>query len=292
MLPAEIIRQIRRIEIRTKRLVTDVFAGNYKSTFKGKGMEFFEVREYYPGDDIRNIDWNVTARMGSPYVKKFAEERELTVMILFDASASNDFGTKNRIKRELGAEIGSVLLFCTLRNNDRAGLIIFTDEVEMFVPPRKGISHVLRAIREFVYFQPTGKKTDLKQALEFFSGVARKRSILFVISDFMTTGYEKTMQVLNKKHDVVAIRVLDPREFELVSVGIVEVEDPETGEIAFVDTYDTGFRKSFVELTMKRFEEQEIFFRKSGIDFIDIRTDKPYINPLVKFFAMRARRMR
>jgi len=292
MLPAEIIRQIRRIEIRTKRLVTDVFAGNYKSTFKGKGMEFSEVREYYPGDDIRNIDWNVTARMGSPYVKKFAEERELTVMILFDASASNDFGTKNRIKREIGAEIGSVLLFCTLRNNDRAGLIIFTDEVEMFVPPRKGISHVLRSIREFVYFQPTGKKTDLKQALEFFSSVARKRSILFVISDFMTTGYEKTMQVLNKKHDVVAIRILDPREFELVPVGIVEVEDPETGEIAFVDTYDAGFRKSFVELTMKRFKEQEDFFRRSGIDFIDIRTDKPYINPLIKFFAMRARRMR
>lgn len=292
MLPAEVIRKIRRIEIRTKRLVTDVFAGNYKSTFKGKGMEFFEVREYYPGDDIRNIDWNVTARMGTPYVKKFAEERELTVMILFDASASNDFGTKNRIKREIGAEIGSVLLFCTLRNNDRAGLIIFTDKVEMFVPPRKGISHVLRSIREFVYFQPNGKKTDLKQALEFFSSIARKRAILFVISDFMTTGYEKTMQVLNKKHDVIAIRVLDPREFELVPVGIVEVEDPETGEIAFVDTYDVEFRKSFVEQTMKRFEEQEDFFRKSGIDFIDIRTDKPYINPLIKFFAMRAKRMR
>jgi uncharacterized protein (DUF58 family) len=292
MLPEEVIKKIRRIEIRSRQSVRDVFAGEYKSVFKGKGMEFIEVRPYYPGDDIRTIDWNVTARMGTPYVKKFAEERELTLMILLDASASLDFGTHSKIKRELAAEIGGVLAFCSLRNNDKVGLTIFTDKIETFVPPAKGITHVVRIIREILYYQPKGKHTDLKMALDYIYKVMIKRCILFIISDFLTSGYEKKLKVVNKRHDTIPIRILDPTEIEFPKVGIIELEDPETGITRIVDTSDSLFVSKFGAKRKERIESTLSFFKSSGIDYIDIRTNQSYIEPLIRFFARRARRVR
>jgi uncharacterized protein (DUF58 family) len=292
MLSEEVIRKIRRIEIRSRRTVTDVFAGEYKSVFKGKGMEFLEVREYFPGDDIRTIDWNVTARTGTPYVKKFAEERELTLMILLDASASFDFGTRSRIKRELAAEIGGVLAFCSLRNNDKLSLAVFTDKIEKFIPPAKGTAHVLTTIKEILYFKPENKKTDMKLALEYISRVMAKRFILFIISDFLTPGYEKALKIVSKKQDVVPIRILDPLEIELPPAGVVELEDPESMQTIIVDTSDSQFRKNFILKRKEKYESVSSFFKNAGIDCIDIRTNEDYIKPLIKFFAMRARRMR
>jgi uncharacterized protein (DUF58 family) len=292
MLSKEVIRKIRRIEIRSRRLVSDVFAGEYKSVFKGRGMEFLEVREYYPGDDVRNIDWNVTARMGSPYIKKFSEERELTIMILFDASGSGDFGTRCKTKREIASEIGALLAFSAIRNNDKVGLIIFTDRVEKFVPPKKGRRHVLRLIREFLAFKPNHKKTDIKCALDFLGGVITKRCILFLVSDFLSSGYERAFRTVNKKNDAIAVRIADPLELNLQKVGIIEFEDPETDELIYVDTNDSDFRKAFRTQMIKKLKGTEKFFQQSGIDYIDIRTDKSYIEPLIKFFLARARRIR
>lgn len=292
MLPEEVIKKIKRIEIRSRQNVTDVFAGEYKSVFKGRGMEFLEVRPYYPGDDVRTIDWNVTARMGTPYVKKFAEERELTLMILLDASSSLDFGTRGKIKRELAAEIGGVLAYCSLRNNDKVGLTVFTDRIEAFIPPAKGITHVLRIIREILYFEPEGKTTDLKLALEYISEVMVKRCILFIISDFLTTGYEKTLLVINKRHDTIPIRILDPIEIEFPETGVIELEDPETGMRSVVDTSAPWFISTFTAKCKDLINQTPIFFRSSGIDHIDIRTNKSYIEPLIRFFAERARRIR
>ncbi len=292
MLPEDIIKKIKRIEIRSRRAVTDVFAGEYKSIFKGRGMEFMEVREYYPGDDIRIIDWNVTARMGVPYVKKFVEERELTLMILLDASSSLNFGTRGRIKREVAAEIGGVLAFCSLRNNDKIGLTIFTDQIEIFIPPSKGTTHVLRIIREILYFKPRNKGTDLKLALDYISKVMVKRGILFVLSDFLTSDYEKKLQALNKRHDVIPIRILDNTEIEFPKVGIVKFEDIETGKQNIVDTSDPSTRTAFINRRMEKIKSTIAFFKSSAIDHIDIRTDKSYVKPLMRFFVERARRTR
>src|SRR3989338_1334330 len=231
MLPKEIIGKIRRIEITTSRLVTDILSGQYESVFKGRGIEFDEVREYQPGDEIRSIDWNVTARMGHPYIKKFVEERQLTVMILLDASGSSYFGTTKRFKSELAAEVSSVLAFAAIQNNDRVGLVIFTDRIEKFIPPRKGLQHVLRVIREAIYLKPKGRGTDIEGALKYLNNVMTRRAVTFIISDFFAKDYKKSISIANKKHDVVAVTITDPRQLELPRAGIVELSDAEKGTL-------------------------------------------------------------
>ena len=245
MIPKEILKKVKRIEISTRGLVNEVFSGEYHSVFKGRGMEFAEVREYQIGDDIRNIDWNVFARSGSPYVKVFDEERELTVMLMVDVSASGSFGTTSQLKGEVAAELCAVLAFSAIKNNDKVGLMIFSDKIEKFIPPRKGKQHVLRVIREILYFKPEDAKTDLNIALEYLNRVVKRRSIAFIISDFLTENYEKALQVANKKHDIIAIDIIDPREVELPNVGFLELEDAETGETVLIDTGSTEIRETF-----------------------------------------------
>lgn len=292
MIPKEILDKVRRIQIYTSHMVNNVFAGEYQSVFKGRGMEFDEVREYTPGDEIRTIDWNVTARMGHPYVKQFVEERELTVMLLVDMSASGSFGTVNRTKSELAAELGAVLAFSAIRNNDKVGLILFTDKIEKFIPPRKGNRHVLRVIRELLYYKPEGKKTDIVCALDYLNEVTIRRTVTFLISDFQASGYSKELQIANKRHDVIAVKVEDPREREFVSLGIVELEDTETGEKVLVDTRDSKTKKEYSESVEKQNEETLQIFRQANVDSIQINTSKPYVEELMKFFRMRARRLR
>lgn len=292
MIPKEILKKVRQIEIRTGRLVNDVFAGEYESVFKGRGMEFHEVREYVPGDDIRSIDWNVTARAGHPYVKKFVEERELTVIIMADMSGSGNFGTKNKMKIELMAEIGAVLSFSAIKNNDKVGLLLFTDKIEKFIPPKKGRPHVLRVIRELLYFKPESKKTSINSALEYLGKVLKKRSVVFLISDFMDSNYERLLRILNKRHDIVGISISDPRERELTDIGLVELEDAETGESLFLDTGDDLLKKELVKRRVSFTEGRNRAFRSMGIDSVDISTDRSYIEPLILFFKMRARRFR
>lgn len=292
MLPPEVIKKIKRIEIKSRKLATDVFVGRYKSVFKGKGMEFLEVREYYPGDDIRSIDWNVTARMGTPYVKKFVDERELTLFILLDLSNSNTFGTRNKIKREIASEVSGVLAFASLRNNDKVGAITFTDRVEAYIPPAKGFTHVLRIIRDLLYSTPVGKKTKMTAAFDYLNNTTVKRTILFLVSDFLTEGFEPQLKILNKRHDVIAIRILDPLEIELPGVGLIEFEDAESGELILLDTSSPEVRKGFCESRKKRMDETTHFFLSNNIDYVDIRTDESYVEPLLRFFAQRARRIR
>lgn len=292
MIPKEILDKVQRIQIYTSHMVNNVFAGEYQSVFKGRGMEFDEVREYQPGDEVRTIDWNVTARMGHPYVKRFVEERELTVMLLVDMSASGTFGTIGRTKNELAAELGAVLAFSAIRNKDKVGLILFTDEVEKFIPPRKGNRHVLRVIRELLYFKPEGYKTDINCALEYLSQVTIRKTVTFLISDFLTSGYKKSLRIANKRHDIIAIMIEDPREREFVPVGIVELEDAESGERILVDTRDPHLRKDFSLFTTKQRQETLSTFRQSNVDCIQVNTAKPYIEELMKFFRMRERRFR
>ncbi|MCM8796521.1 MAG: DUF58 domain-containing protein [Candidatus Omnitrophica bacterium] len=292
MIPKEILQQIRRIQITTSRMVTDVFSGQYQSVFKGRGMEFDEVRQYQVGDEIRSIDWNVTARMGQPYVKKFMEERELTVMLLLDLSASSYFGTINKLKRQIAAEICSVLAFSAIRNNDKVGLIIFTDRIEKFIPPKKGISHVLRIIREVLYFKPQGKKTDIPQALEYLNKVCKRSSVTFIISDFYDIDFEKPLSIANKRHDAVSITITDPRELDLPDIGMVQFDDPETGKTFELDTSNETLRRNFRENALKIIEERKKIFNRLGVDNVDIRLDVPYNRTLFKFFRMRERRLR
>jgi len=291
MIPKEILRKIRRIQITTSRMVTDVFAGQYQSIFKGKGMEFDEVREYQPGDDIRSIDWNVTARMGHPFVKKFVEERELTVMILLDASQSCYFGSVRQLKNQLAAELSSVLAFSAIQNNDRVGLIIFTDRIEKFVPPRKGLRHVLRVVREALYFKPEGKGTDISLALEYLNKVTTRRAIAFMISDFFDEGFKNLLSVSNKRHDIIAVTITDPREIDFPDVGIVKLNDAETGEDLLIDTSDYRFRNRYKEDSLKRIKERQRMLRSIAVDNIEIRTDIPYATELIKFFKARERRL-
>ncbi len=292
MLPPEIIKKIRKIEIKSRKLASDVFVGRYKSVFKGKGMEFLEVREYYPGDDIRSIDWNVTARMGTPYVKKFVDERELTLFILLDLSDSNTFGTRNKIKREIAAEISGVLAFASLRNNDKIGAITFTDRVESYIAPAKGLTHVLRVIRDLLYSTPVGRGTEMPVAFDYLNNTTVKRSILFLVSDFLTKGFESQLKILNKRHDVIAIRIFDPLEIKLPNIGIVEFEDTETDELISVDTSSIGLRNNFNDLRKNKIEETTRFFLSNNIDYIDIKTDESYVEPLMKFFRQRAQKIR
>lgn len=291
MLPKEVLRKIRRIEITTSRLVTDFLSGQYESVFKGRGIEFDEVREYQPGDEIRTIDWNVTARMGHPFVKKFVEERQLTVMILLDASSSSSFGTTKRYKKELAAEVSAVLAFAAIQNNDRVGLIIFTDRIEKFVPPRKGLHHVLRVVREALYFTPKGKGTDIAGALRYLDNVVARRAVTFVISDFFAKDFKKPLSIANKRHDVVAITIADPREAELPNAGIVELVDAETGRSFTIDTSSEKVRERYLKKASAMFKERAEIFGSVGVDHIDISTDKSYVEAFIKFFKMRKRRI-
>jgi uncharacterized protein (DUF58 family) len=292
VIPKEILRKVRLLELSTRRLVNTVFSGEYHSVFKGRGMEFAEVREYLPGDDVRTLDWNVTARMGHPFVKVFDEERELTVMLLVDASASGDFGTVSRMKGEIGVELCALLAFSAIQNNDRVGLIIFTDRVEKFVPPKKGRNHVLRVIRELYYFQPKGRGTDIAAALEYLNRVTTRKSVAFLVSDFFAAGYEAALKVANRRHDLVAVTLSDPREAELPDVGIVEMEDAETGGEVLVDTSDVRVRRTFANASAEARASRDRLFRSVGVDRMDIRTDRPYIEPLMRFFQTRVRRFR
>ncbi len=292
MISKEILKKVKRIEITTRGMVNDVFSGEYHSVFKGRGMEFSEVREYQIGDDIRTIDWNVTARYGHPYVKVFEEERELTVMLLVDASSSGEFGTFERMKGEIAVEICALLAFSAIKNNDKVGLIIFTDKVEKFIPPRKGKSHVLRVLRELLYFEPEDKQTDIDAALQYLSRVIRRRSTTFLVSDFLSKDYGQALRIANKKHDIVAIHIVDPREMELPNVGYIELEDAETGEHVLLDTSDREVRQLFAQKTSDAMLQRDKLFKSMNVDSIVIHTHESYFEPLIKFFRMRAKRFR
>jgi uncharacterized protein (DUF58 family) len=297
MIPAEFIKKIRAIEIRTRKLVNTTFAGEYKSSFKGTGIEFTDVREYLPGDDVRSIDWKLTARMGKPYVKKFVEERELTVLLCVDASGSSYFGTKNQLKNEQAAAVAGTLAFSAIRNNDKVGLVFFTDRVEKYIPPKKGRFHVLRLIRDILYFQAEHKGTDPIQAVEFLMHVLRHRAIVFFISDFLGDGFEPEklripFGVASKKHDFVVIRIADPWEEELPRLGLIEFEDSETGEIIPVDTNDKKLIEEYKDYQSEKSIRLFRMCKSMGIDFIDLKTSEDFTLKLHRFFEERARRYR
>ena len=290
MIPKELAKQIRYLQIHTSKAVNDVLAGQYESVFKGRGMEFDEVREYQPGDEIRTIDWNVTARTGRPYVKRFVEERELTVLFLVDLSASGAFGSVTKMKNEAAAELTALLAFAAVKNNDKVGLIAFTDGVEMFIPPKKGVTHILRLIRELLYFEPRQARTDIAAALDYLGRVNRKRAVVFLISDFQGTGFERPMRVLSRRHDLIAVSVTDPREVKMPSVGLVELEDAETGEIITIDTSSARVRTQYEALGRERAARLKELFTSSGVDHIEVATDRDYVRDLVRFFRARERR--
>jgi uncharacterized protein (DUF58 family) len=291
----ELLKKVRQIEISIRGVVNEVFAGEYHSVFKGRGMEFAEVREYQVGDDIRTIDWNVSARMNHPYVKVFDEERELTVMILFDASSSESFGSRNQIKGELAIEIAALLASSAIRNNDKVGLIIFSDRIEKFVAPRKGRKHILRVIRELLYVATASEytnssQTDIAAALEYMNQILKRRATVFLISDFMAEGFDRDLQIANRRHDLVAIRLIDPLEEKLPNVGLIELEDLETGETLLLDTSYQEIRQSVTENASAQKNQLDKMFKSIGIDFIDIYTHKSYIKPITRFFRARAKR--
>lgn len=291
MIPKEILKKVRRIEISTRGLVNDLFSGQYHSVFKGRGMNFSEVREYQYGDDIRAIDWNVTARMRHPYVKVFEEERELTVMLVVDASGSGEFGTSGQMKGEILAEICALLSFSAIKNNDKVGLIIFTDQIEKFVQPRKGRSHVLRVIRELLYFRPQHRRTDVSEALNYLSRVQRRRSVVFLASDFQSPDFESALRVTARRHDLISLTIDDPREKTLPAIGFIEFEDAETGDRLLLDTSDPGVRERFAQSALQRKTRLRGLFGSVGVDFVEISTETPYVDPLIQFFRRRARRI-
>ena len=290
MIPKEILKKVHLIDIHTRSVVNNLFAGDYHSVFKGQGMEFSEVREYQPGDDVRTIDWNVTARMGTPYVKMFEEERELSVVLVVDASASGSFGSGSRMKGEIGVEISALLAFAAIKNNDRVGLLIFTDEVEVFIAPKKGRKHVLRVIRELLYFQPRGGGTDITAALEYLNRVIHRRSVVFLITDFMDADYERALQLVRRRHDLIGITVVDPRERELPDVGFISLRDAESGEQVLVDTGNAELRRTFARRQEAAHGRRAALFGKLAIDEIRVDISQPYIEPLVHFFQSRIRR--
>jgi len=294
MLPSELFQKIKQIEIRTRKMVNDSFAGEYHSVFKGRGMEFDEVRPYLPGDDIRTIDWNVTARTGHPYVKRYVEERELTVMLAVDASASESFGSVNRFKRELAAELTAVLAFAATTNNDRVGLMIFSDQIELLIPPRKGRTHILRLIRELLAFEPKGRGTNIGLALDSLNNLLKRRSIVFLISDFLGDPrlYQKILAISNRRHDVVAMDLSDPLEYEIPNVGLLALEDAETGETIWVDTSQSAWQNEFHKRNRMFRDAITKIFHEVQIDRVRITTAQDYANALTQFFKMRARRLR
>jgi uncharacterized protein (DUF58 family) len=290
MIAKDLIKQVRHIEIRTRGLVNELFSGEYHSVFKGRGMEFAEVREYQIGDDIRNIDWNVTARFGHPYVKVFEEERELTVILMVDMSGSLLFGSGEKNKQRIAAELSAILAFSALKNNDKVGLILFTDQIEKFIPPKKGKTHSLRLIREVLSFEPQGNRTNIKQALEYLNHAVKKRAIVFLISDFLDEGYDKILRIVGKKHDLVGIVLNDGRERELNGFGLIKFHDPETGDIRFVDTNGRDFEVNYAETIRRLNEYRKSIFISGGIDSVEIDTSQTYVKPLVEFFKMREKR--
>ncbi|MCJ7628712.1 MAG: DUF58 domain-containing protein [Longimicrobiales bacterium] len=290
MVPREILKKVRRIEISTRGLVNEVFSGEYHSVFKGRGMTFSEVREYQYGDDIRSIDWNVTARTGSPFVKVYEEERELTVVLVVDVSASGNFGTSERFKGEVAVELSAVLAFSAIKNNDKIGLILFSDRIEKFVPPRKGRRHVLRVLRELLYHRPQGRGTDIGGALEYLTRVVPRRAVVFLVSDFAGSGFLRPLSVAGKRHDLIAVRMGDLRETEVPPIGLVELEDPETGDRIVVNTSDREFLDAFREGSKTSRAELDRDFRRCKVDLIDIQTGEAYEKPLMRFFQKRMRR--
>jgi len=290
MIPAALLKKVRKIEIRTTRLVNDVFGGEYESVFKGQGIEFADVREYVPGDDIRTIDWNVTARSLNPFVKKFVETREQTVLFAVDMSGSQYFGSTDKLKSEIAAEITAILAFSAVKNNDKTGLLIATEGVEKFIPVKKGRNHALRVIREILGYQPKKKKTQLAGALEYLYRVQTRTSIIFLISDFMDEGYEKALKILSRKHDVIAIHLHDPLEQELPKIGLLELADRETGQTMLVDTASREFQKRFRQRADQKQAALEKLFKRLQIDWIDIPANTSYIDPLFKFFKGREKK--
>ncbi len=289
--PKEILKNIRRLELRTRRLVNAGFAGQYHSVFKGRGMNFEEVREYASGDEIRSIDWNVTARMNAPYVKKFTEERELTVMLVVDVSASGTFGSVELSKRELAAEVASILAFSAINNNDKVGLLLFSDDVELFIPPKKGRLHTLRLIREMLYFEPKGRGTNMAGALDYLNRVINRRAVLFLISDFIAPDFSKALTVSSRRHDVVAMPVRDPGESGLADVGIITLEDAETGQQIDINTGSKSVRRGLADLEEARRKSLDRLFRSRRIDIVPLSTTEDYLLPLRAFFEQRERRL-
>jgi len=290
MIPKELAKKIRFIQIHTSRAVNDVLAGEYHSVFKGRGMEFDEVREYAPGDDIRTIDWNVTARTGHPYVKRYVEERELTVMLVVDLSASGSFGTRERLKNEVAAELCALLAFSAIKNNDKVGLIVFTDHIELYIPPKKGVSHVLRVIRDLLNFEPRRSRTDVTQALDFLGRVNHRRAVVFLVSDFQAAGYEKRLRIAARRHDLIAVSLTDPREAKLPVAGLIELEDAESGECIVVDSGSAAVRRRYEALARERADKLAASLRSMGIDQIPVVTGEDYVRDLVRFFRVRERR--
>ena len=290
MIPKELAKKIRYLQIYTSKAVNDVLAGEYQSVFKGQGMEFQEVREYQPGDEVRSIDWNVTARMGHPFVKRFVEERELSITFLVDLSASGAFGSTGKMKNEVAAELCALLAFAAVKNNDKVGLIVFTDCIELFVPPGKGVSHVLRLIRELLNFSPRQVQTNITEGLDYLGRVTTKRSVVFLVSDFLGEGYEKAMRIVAKRHDLIAISVADPREVALPSVGLIELEDAETGERIVVDTSSLAVRRRYESLGAERGGRLRELFRSMDVDQIEVLTNRDYLIDLVRFFRARERK--
>lgn len=291
MLPRDVLRQIRRLQLFARRAVEDILGGEYRSVFKGTGIAFEEVREYQPGDDVRAIDWNVTARMGHPFIKRFIEERELTVILMVDVSGSQRFGTHIQQKREVAAELAALLAFSAVSNNDKVGLIAFSDEVEHYVPARKGTRHVLRLIRDILYFQPENPGTSLRQALEFLNRVRRKRAIVFLLSDFIDEGYEKLLKRTGRRHDLIMVRISDPREEEMPAVGLVELEDAETGKPMLLDTSSREARANLTSAAKQRRDDIRQLARSAHSDLIEVSTDGAHLDDLVRFFDMRERRL-
>lgn len=292
MIPKEVLQKVRHIEIKTKRIVDSIISGGYHSAFKGKGMEFSEVRGYIEGDDVRTIDWNVTARMGDPYVKKHVEERELTVMLMVDASASGNFGSVNKFKGEIAVELCALLAFSAIKNNDRVGLIIFTSDVELYIPPKKGKNHVLHVIRELLFFKPARSGTSITEALKFFNRVQTKKAVTFLVSDFFASPFDAALRIASKRHDLITITINDPREMIFPDSGLIELEDAETGATVLVDSGSKQFRMFYEQEMQKRHTTISNLFKTCGIDEIRISTETGYVDPLVHFFKKRERMLR
>jgi uncharacterized protein (DUF58 family) len=283
----ELLKRVRKIEIKTRGLTNHIFAGEYHSAFKGRGMAFSEVREYQYGDDIRSIDWNVTARFNHPYVKIFEEERELTVMLVIDVSGSREFGSSQRLKKTLMAELAAVIAFSAIQNNDKIGAILFTDKIEKFIPPKKGRQHTLRVIRELIEFDPQNRTTNIAEGLRYLTNAIKKKSIAFVISDFISPSFEDALSIANRKHDLVALRIYDRREAELPPIGLIQAKDSETGQLTWVDTSDKQVRDSYMQWWNSRQTSLNDTFSKSGVDNVMIRTDEDYVKPLINLFKQR-----
>jgi len=289
-LPAELLQRIKAIQVKTNYLVNDIMAGEYVSAFKGRGMEFSEVREYQPGDDVRLIDWNVTARMNQPFIKEFKEERELTLMLLVDVSSSGEFGSAGKLKNEVSAEIASILAFAAIKNNDKIGLIVFSDKIEHTIPPKKGKAHIWNIIRTILNFKPEGKGTNLSLPLEYLLNIQKRKATAFLISDFQDDNYEAKLKLAKQKHDLVAISITDQREETLPNVGLIQLEDAESGETLLVDTGDNEMTRQYAIQSQDKREKRKTYFRSIGIDTIEIHTNRSLTEPIIRYFKMREKK--